>query len=176
MVAAWRNAEGRYNLNMAEARGFGVGSTARPKLWSVALGSAYVMVLGWDIRTTPRSRLEDCGRLVRLMQGVGLTGMAPHDELALRGTDYVLAAPSEGYVLYASVQRHEAPGLRYLPPGRYTLRWLDPARGTEVIGTDVAVAVGDRSWRRPAGIGLESVLYMRRTGPPPDAQVGASRC
>jgi hypothetical protein len=52
MVTAWNNAAARYNLNMSEAANYGTGTTARKKRWAVAMGGAYVMILGMNIAAT----------------------------------------------------------------------------------------------------------------------------
>jgi hypothetical protein len=159
MVSAWNAAAGRYNLNMAEAAGYGNGETARRKSWAVAMGGAYVMALGWDVVTTPAQDLRDCGTLRAFLEAADVSGLAPHDELALGGTRHVLAAPGARYVLYADAAT-EDPGLRGLAAGTYDLAWLDIPSGTTVDQEGAAVAGGDASWSRPAGVGPELALRV----------------
>jgi len=71
MVRAWKDARGKYNLNMSEAKEFGSGKLMRDKCWACAMGGAYVMILEMDIANTSKSDLEDCGRLVRFFECPG---------------------------------------------------------------------------------------------------------
>jgi hypothetical protein len=162
-VNAWEIAAGRYRLNMAEVQGHGTGEEARKKNWACALAGAYVMVLGMDIASTPRSDLEDCGRLVTFMESTDFDRMAPHDELVCAGTEYVLAAPGESYIAYASALAGEM-GLKRLTSGVYDVRWFDCRTGTTVEQVDVEVPGGDLSLPKPAGLGEELAVYVRRTG------------
>ncbi len=164
MVQAWRIARGRYNLNMSEAADFGTGAVLRQKLWACAMGGAYVMVLGMNIADTPKSDLEDCGRLVRFMEATNFNEMAPHDELALGDTQYVLARPGHSYILYTA-QADGKVGVRGMKAGVYELRWFDCATGRSVIQPQVKVAGGNVLWTKPAGVGNELALYVRRCEP-----------
>lgn len=161
MVRAWNNADGRYNLNMAEAAGHGTGATARRKNWAVAMGGAYVMVLGWTIDTTSISDLRGCGRLRRFMELTNFNEMSPHDELRYGGTEYVLALPGDSYIAYASALSGDI-GLRDMTAGLYNFNWYDIISGTTVVETNISVAEGDQTWRKPADIGNELAVYIIR--------------
>ena len=161
VTRAWRSAAGRYNLNLAEAEGWGSGSEARQKAWAAALGGAYVMVLGMDIQSTPTSDLEDCGRLVRFMEGTEFAAMAPRDNLAAGEILYVLAHPGEAYIGYAPVGGG-ALGFEDLRAGDWRLRWLDLASGEEVTTHVTVDDDGDAVWPRPDGIGAEVALSAER--------------
>jgi len=163
VIKAWEEAAGRYNLNMAEANRWGTGAIARKKNWAVAMGGAYVMILGMDIENTPQSDLEDCGRLVRFMESTNFNEMAPHDELAYKGTEYVLALPGESYIAYASDLSDEI-GLRDMKQGTYDFKWYGIENGSTVIQKGVAVHEGDQKWSKPAGIGNELAVYITRAG------------
>lgn len=164
MVTAWRRARGRYNLNLAEGHPDAFGEKARRRAWAAAMGGAYVMHLRWDIANTPVADLEDCGRLVRFMEATELVAMAPHDELAHAGTQYVLAQPGRSYIAYAA--NGPAPlGLKGLDAGRYDLTWFDPATGARVERSGLEVGAGDQAWARPAEIGDEAALHVRRSPP-----------
>lgn len=162
-VKAWRLAAGRYNVTMAEAPDFGVGQRARRKMWACAMAGAYVMVLDMDIASTPPSDLEDCGRLVRFFERTEFYEMAPHDELAWKDTEYVLACPGDSYIAYTSRGRGLV-GLRGLRPGTYRMRWMDCATGKEVVWRGIRVKSGEAAWSKPKGLGREIVVYVRRTG------------
>ncbi|MBL7154635.1 MAG: hypothetical protein ISS79_13055, partial [Phycisphaerae bacterium] len=160
---AWKDARGRFNLNMSEAKEFGSGKALRDKSWACAMGGAYVMILEMDIAGTPRSDLEDCGRLVRFFESTNFDQMAPHDELAFAGTKYVLARPGDSYIAYAPNLDGEI-GLKGLKPGRYDLRWFDCATGKEVVQKAVKAAAANQTWPRPQGIGKELAVHIRRAG------------
>ncbi|UCG57100.1 MAG: serine hydrolase [Phycisphaerales bacterium] len=161
MVEAWKRAKGRYNLNMSEAADFGSGAQARKKCWACAMAGAYVMILRMDIATTPKSDLEDCGRLVHFFESTNFNEMSPHDELAFAGTQYVLALPGDSYIAYASGLRGKI-GLKQMEAGKYEFRWFDCSIGEEVIQKEVDVAEGGRSWDKPEGMGDELAVYVRR--------------
>jgi CubicO group peptidase (beta-lactamase class C family) len=163
MIAAWRAAAGRYNLNMSEGPG-GRGATIRKKLWAIAMGGAYCMVLYDEldgIRETPLDELQDQGRLVRFFESTNVNEMAPHDELHFAGTEYVLANPGKSYIAYASNLSGEI-GLRDMSTGTYDFAWFDIKNGTSVRQIGVRVAAGNQIWASPAGIGQELVVYIRR--------------
>lgn len=161
VVRAWRDANGRYNLNMSEAKGFSTGKSMRDKCWACAMGGAYVMILDMDIASTPKSDLEDCGRLVRFFESTNFNEMEPHDELAFAGTKYVLANPGDSYIAYAADLAGEI-GLKDLEPGAYDLQWFDCATGKEVVQKAVKVAAGNQGWATPEGIGTELAVYIKR--------------
>ena len=159
MVTAWDLADGRYQINMTEAAGYGTGSEARRKSWACAMGGAYVMILGMDVLTTAISDLEDCGRLVGFFESTGFDRMEPRDDLALAGTDWVMAADDGESILYASDLAGSL-GRRDLAPGLYDLRWFDCATGFEVIQSSVPVVGGDAVWSKPGGLGPEVAAHL----------------
>jgi hypothetical protein len=163
LVKAWKQAKGRYNLNMSEAADWGMGAESRKKCWGCAMAGAYVMILGMDIASTAKSDLDDCGRLVRFFESTDLQQMSPHDELALAGTQYVLAHQGGSYIAYASQLQGEI-GLKNMQAGVYKFRWIDCATGSEVTKENVAVPTGDRSWDKPDRFGSELAVYIERTG------------
>lgn len=160
VVQARRDAKGRYSLNLAEAADWGTGSESRKKCWACAMGGASVMVLGMDIASTPVSDLRDCGNVVRFFEAVDLDGMEPHDELAYTGTQYVLAKPGERYLAYTSSGGQV--GITGVPPGNYAFRWFDCVTGNTVTQDKVQVFSGSRPWAKPAEIGPEVAVYIRR--------------
>ncbi|MBW8042242.1 MAG: DUF4038 domain-containing protein [Planctomycetes bacterium] len=161
MVSTFKSAQGKYNLNMSEAADYGVGEKARKKSWACAMGGAYVMILGMDIAATTESDLRDCGRLVRFFESTNFNEMSPHDELRYGGTKYVLALPGTSYIAYTPNLRGKI-GLRGMSAGNYEFRWFDCATGQRVLQTKVTVAAGDKTWSKPAGIGNELAVYIRR--------------
>ncbi len=171
-VTAFRKAAARYNLNLAEANWWGSGREARQKAWAVAMGGAYVMAYQMDIDSTPKSDLEDCGRLVRFMEATDFHRMEPRDDLAAGDTLYVLAQPGTSYIAYAA-NGSGALGLNGLEPGSYRLRWMDATNGREVV-EEVSVIGSSARWRRPVGIGEEAAVYVRKLLPMATETVVAS--
>jgi len=161
MVAAFKQAKGRYSLNMSEAAEYGVGEVARKKSWACAMGGAYVMILGMDIAATSKSDLEDCGRLVRFLESTNFNQMSPHDELAFAGTKYVLARPGFSYIAYAPKLQGEI-GLKGMTRGTCEFCWFDCVTGKEVRQARVNIKTGDQSWKKPRSIGAELAVYIRR--------------
>jgi len=163
MKTAWQNAEGKYNLNMSEAGNYGSGKTARLKNWAIAMGGAYVMILFMDIESTATSDLIDLGRLSEFMASTNFNDMAPHDELALSDTQYVLASPGDSYIAYTS-DYSSGMGLKGMEGGEYTFKWFDPQSGDAMRLEKVLVEAGDRTWTRPAEMtGDEFVFYLKRS-------------
>jgi hypothetical protein len=162
VVQAWRSAAKRYNLNMAEARNYGTGTTARKKSWAVAMGGAYVMAYQWDIAHTAISDLKSCGRLRHFMESTNFNEMSPHDELKHGGTEYVLALPGESYIAYASNLAHDI-GLKDMTAGTYEFQWYDIANDKSVVQSNVRVVAGNHTWRKPSNIGNELAVYVKRS-------------
>jgi len=166
VLTAWRRAGGRYNLNLAEAKHWGSGFTARRKMWSAAMAGAYVMILDMHIADTPPSEMEACGRLVEFMESTPFQVMQPRDDLAGGDARYVMARLGEGYLIYADSATGPV-GLTRIPAGLYRLRWLD-IRGGQQRETLVEIpADGEATWPRPEGVGRELALYVRRVGEAP---------
>ncbi len=162
VVQAWRDARGRYSLNLSEAADWGTGAESRRKCWACAMGGASVMILGMDIAGTAAGDLRDCGDVVRFFALVGdLYGMEPHDELAHGGTKYVLASPGVRYIAYAPDATGQI-GLKQMKAGRYSFLWFDCITGMTVSQESVDVAEGDGLWRQPARIGAEAAVYIKR--------------
>jgi len=164
VVRAWQDAKGRYSLNLSEAAEWGSGAELRRKCWACAVGGASVMILRMDIASTPESDLRDCGNVVRFFERVDLRGMEPHDELAFGGSRYVLARPGERYVAYTADGQARI-GLKDMRAGKYRFSWFDCMTGQEILQKSVDVARGSQAWPRPAGIGDEAAVYIRRISP-----------
>jgi hypothetical protein len=173
MVQAFNTAAGRYNLNLSEAASWGSGATARRKAWAAAMGGAYVMGLGMDVAGTPLSDLQDLGRLRVFMEGTEFVRMSPRDDLANGATQYVLADPDRSYIVYAS-NLSGSLGLKSITAGTYEFMWFDVVTGAAAFQTRT-LAAGNQVWSKPAGIGNELALYIRRvdaqttTNAPPTA-------
>jgi len=164
MVTAWNNASGRYNLNMSESlnQPGKTGDALRKENWAIAMGGAYVMVLGMDIQNTDLNDLHDLGRLRSFMESTNFNTMAPHDELAFGGTEYVLGNPGSSYIAYASFLTGDI-GLKGMTPGAYDFNWYDVTNGNIVVQTNVNLPAGDQTWSTPFGIGNELAVFIERT-------------
>ena len=163
MVSTFKQAKGRYNLNMSEAAEYGTGQIARKKSWACAMGGAYVMILEMDIAATAKSDLKDCGSLVRFFESTNFNEMSPHDELKFAGTKYVLAQPGRSYIAYSPELQGKI-GLKDMRRGTYEFRWFDCVTSKEVRQAEVNVKAGDQSWKKPGGLGRELAVYIRRIG------------
>ncbi len=163
MVKAWKDAAGRYNLNMSEAADHGTGKTARLKNWASAMGGAYVMLLEMDIASTSKSDMLDCGRLVSFFESTDFYRMAPHDALRFADTEYVLALPGESYIAYTS-KASEGIGLKNMAEGLYKFTWVDCATGRIWSKEHVRVESGTQEWKIPAGFGNEIAVYISKEG------------
>ena len=161
LVKVWKDAAGRYNLNMSEPHDYGTGAEARKKSWACAMGGAYVMILGMDIDNTSVSDLKDCGYLVTFMESTDFNVMAPHDELAFGGTEYVLAFPGDSYIAYSSNLSGDI-GLKNMDAGIYNLRWYDPTNGEAFEQAGIRVEEGNQTWKKLTNIGKEVAVYIKR--------------
>lgn len=163
MVTAWQNAAGQYNLNMSEVPWgkTGTGAESRIKSWAMVMGGAYVMVNGMDIESTDVSDLEDMGRIVRFFESTNFYEMAPHDELKYGGTDYVLAKQGDSYVAYALNLSGDI-GLKDMSAGTYNINWFDCVTGKSIAQNNVKVGAGVQTFSKPAGIGSELAVYIKR--------------
>ncbi len=164
-VAAWKNVNGRVNINMSEfadssfgKKPFsGTGDSLRRKIWAIAMGGGYSMILGMDIESTPVADLQACGHLVRFMESTRFNRTSPRDDLARGDTDYVLAAPGQVYVAYGDSGGRL--GLN-LSAGRYRVRWFNPRNGGWADEEDRSLADGEQRFSRPASFSDEAVLYL----------------
>ncbi len=163
-VEAWQRVGGRVNVNMAEfadsrmgGPSSGTGDVLRDKVWSIAMGGGYSMILGMDIASTPVSDLETCGRLVRFMQATRFSRTSPRDDLARANTTYVLADPGKTYIAY--LRTGDTFGVQ-MEAGRYHVAWYDCTRGDWVDGGTQQVAAGLRVEDVPAGLGRPVAVYL----------------
>jgi hypothetical protein len=114
--------------------------------------------------------LDDLRRLQDFMETTPFNRMAPlfANNGALTnakrdGTKYILANQSAGlYILYGDTNTTKL-GVNAAPQGTYKLEWFDPVDGTAPPAqTGTVGANGIASFTKPAGIGNEAVLYMRK--------------
>ena len=122
------------------------------------------MINGMDIENTAITDLEDCGRMVDFFKSTDFWRMAPDDELAYEDSEYVLADRGKAYIVY-SAELQDAMGLKQLPAGRWSLKWLDVANGTIVETTHLQTQTSAYAWPKPKALGPEVVISLRRYNP-----------
>lgn len=163
LVKLWREAAGRYSINLSECAEYGFGEEARRKHWAAALAGAYTMPIEWtfaDPATPSGADLQTCGHVVKFMEETELVGMAPHPELARVGTKYVLAAPGHRYIAYGW-DASQPLGIAALPAGRYALTWLAPATGKRAQET-LRLREGDAHFQAPSDFSGDVALRAVR--------------
>ena len=119
------------------------------------------MVFRDDIASTPIGVLKDHGRMVNFFEATNFNEMAPHDELALEATQYILADPGNSYILFGRTPSRQGLGVKDLVEGIYDLRWFDPVTGAWLVQHNVPLAAGDQAFALPPGIGTEVALHIR---------------
>jgi hypothetical protein len=159
MVKAWRLARGRYGLCMSEAADHM--TDLRRKNWACGMGGAHAMALKMSIHDTPSEALKACRIQQRFFESTDFVTMAPHDELASAGTQWVLADPRRSYLAYAAKLTGHI-GLKNTTAGTYDLTWVDCVTGGTVKQAGVSVAGGNATFPKPAAIGSELAVWIRR--------------
>jgi Big-like domain-containing protein len=169
LVEAWRNAAGRYGLNMSEDMHHrqlcesGDRAGVRQRNWAAAMAGTYVMVFGIDGARTPAEWLQDCRRLQQFFESTDFYRMGNTDELKHDETEFVLAAPGLSYILYSTGAKTSL-GLKSVAAGEYDLRWFDCVTGQRIEQIGMRLSSGDQSWPKPQGLGGEVALYLKRRG------------
>jgi hypothetical protein len=173
MVAHWEQAAGRYVVLNTEVDKYpAVGATSRLYGWTSAMANMYAAIAYHrpDKNNVPRETFVHDGRIRTFMEGTDFHRMAPRSDLKHGSTLYVLASDAGSCIAYSHDAAQDM-GLRNLQAGTYLLRWLDSVDG-DTVEQVVAVPAGDQAWPRPAGIGPETALYVKRLDgvAPPDVR------
>ncbi len=161
-VAAWNDVGGLKNVNVAEFQPTPTGSDLRRKVWAIAMGGGYSMIVFMDIASTPVNDLQVCGRLVQFMEATRFNETSPADSLARGNTDYVLASPGEVYIAYGDSGGSLGVNVQ---AGDYRVKWYDPVDGDAVDLGVVSLAAGDQTFAKPGAIGSEGALYLATEAP-----------
>jgi hypothetical protein len=74
--------------------------------------------------------------------------------------DMFFALPGTSYIAYTPSLRIKI-GLKNMIGGNYEFRWFDCATGKGVLQSQT-IAAGDQTWSKPAGIGEEVAVHIRR--------------
>ncbi|MCX8036713.1 MAG: DUF5060 domain-containing protein [Candidatus Sumerlaeia bacterium] len=165
----WGQAQGRYNLLLAQSWPVTHGADQRQKSWAVAMAGAYFMhamptsnkTQVYDMERTPVEEFQTMGHVARFMESVAeLTRMAPRDDLRNGQTQWVLAAPDSGAYVAYSYNATENLGLKGVKEGDYRLRWMDCVSGATREESGIVAIGGDMVWFKPKGFGNEVALYV----------------
>jgi hypothetical protein len=161
MVSYWNTARGRYNINMQGCKGLDSSDTThvRKGCWAIAMGGGYILIAHINPFERPTSLFQDCGRLVRFMESINLSEMAPHDEVVTSGTGYCLANLGSEYVIYlpdgssVTVDLSDA-------TGALNVEWYDPKDGT-YYDEGTVIGGGNESFTSP--FSGDALLYIVST-------------
>lgn len=140
------------------------GEQSRRYMWSCALTGLHTLEAyhhAGGPRPTHADTLRDDGLIRQFMEQTEFYRMHSQDELAHGSTKWVLAQPGESYIAY-TYDYSAGMGLKNLPGGTYDLLWFDTETGASVTQKAVAVKGGNTTWSRPAGIGNEIALDVKR--------------
>ncbi|MFT5534588.1 MAG: hypothetical protein ACI802_002836 [Candidatus Paceibacteria bacterium] len=150
--------------------------------WATALSGGYVMMYNafecnnsaalCSNNPAPDSdptdaMFDDLRRLTLFMESTQFNRMAPLFDTALMnaktdGTKYILANQTAGlYILYGDSNTTKL-GVRNASAGTYLLTWVDPVSGLTVDQTATVAPGGLSSFDKPASIGPEAALYLRK--------------
>lgn len=132
---------------------------SRRYMWSAAMTGLQNLEAYHPIWKTDLDMLSDDGRIRVFMEQTDFYRMESRDDLAAGDAKWALARPGESYIVYADRGSSEV-GVKNLPAGQYDLLWFDTTTGTQCRQTLTATDQG--TWPRPAEVGCEVALYLRR--------------
>jgi hypothetical protein len=141
------------------------GEQSRRYMWSCAMTGLHTLEAyhhAGGPKPTDDATLRDDGLVRRFMEQTDFYRMESRDALAAGSTKWVLARPGESYIAY-TYDYWGPMGLRDLPPGQYDFLWFDPVSGIQIEQRAVAVSSSDASWVKPASLGSEVAVYLKRT-------------
>ncbi|MDO8544246.1 MAG: hypothetical protein Q7S40_27725 [Opitutaceae bacterium] len=134
---------------------------SRIYMWSSVMTGQHTMESGHDVLR--RGNLLDAdGHIARFMEQTDFHTMQPSDSRAAQSTKWVLAG-RDSYIAYTYAYEG-AMGLKGLRAGNYRLLWLDTVTGKSVTRDQVSVSGGEAAWQKPAELGNELALYVKRHG------------
>lgn len=128
--------------------------------WASVMTGQHSMESGHDV-IRRANLLEADGHVARFMEQTDFHAMRPSDSRAAQSTRWVLASPQDSYIAYTYAYEG-AMGLKGLRAGNYRLLWLDTVSGRTVVVERASVSGGDVAWQKPAELGNEVALYVRR--------------
>ncbi|MBM3333999.1 hypothetical protein FJY63_04995, partial [Candidatus Sumerlaeota bacterium] len=163
LVGHVKEAAGRYVLfDMEVDKHPSTGAQSRLYAWTAAMAGVYGAINSHrpDKTAAPRETFEDDGRLRAFMETTDFFRMSPNSDLKYGSTLYVLANAPNSYVAYSHSATQNM-GIRNLAAGTYLLRWFDTTDG-DTIERMVTISPGDHAWPKPAEMGTEVALYVKR--------------
>ncbi len=105
--------------------------------------------------------LYEDGYIANFMEKTDFHTMWHRNDLAAGSTKWVLANPGNSYILY-TYDYKENMGVIGMFQGRYDLLWLDTETGETVVQRNLQVNWGENTWKKPATIGNEIALYIKK--------------
>ncbi len=161
MVTAWKNAQGRYSVMMAESvdHGNSTRTTCRQKNWASAMGGANIMILRMDGTSAYNSKMRDCKTLIDFFESTNFNTMSPRDDLGNQGT-WVLANPGNAYIAYRTATG--AFTLSGISAGKYAVTWFDTISGV-TLTQSVNLNNGKHTLAKPHSIGNEAAVWVNKT-------------
>ncbi len=161
-IEALKKAESKYQIIYSESTAMKTDVDGmRRHAWAVAMAGLMPMLLQMDIASTPVEALQQCRRLQTFFEATDFWTMHSHDELKHAGTKYVLADPGRSYIAYADNLTDKL-GIKNLPPGKYTVTWLDCRTGKSANMDRAVSTAGDHVFDKPQEIGSECAAWIRR--------------
>lgn len=134
---------------------------SRRYMWSCAMAGMHTLEAYHNTDKASDAILRDDGRIAQFMEQTDFYTMKPNDELAAGSSRWVLANPGKSYIAYS----HDCKGpmgVKGMTAGTYDLMWFDATNGKTIKQADVAASAGEAGWLKPAGLGKEIALYIRR--------------
>ncbi|MFS8068503.1 MAG: hypothetical protein ACMG6S_19260 [Byssovorax sp.] len=154
-------------------------TTMRKSHWATALAGGYLLMYNSfecqetaalcgaaplasaDPHDPSDATLGDLRRLQQFMESTRFNEMTSSDTLKAGVTKWVLANPTKSlYVLYSDASTGDL-GVTGLSAGSYALTWFNPITGAVVNQTKTLLA-GTNTFLKPAGIGSEAALFLRK--------------
>lgn len=174
LLQAWINSQDRYSLNLSEDHIHGSALVPeknregiRKRNWAAAMTGTHIMILGMDIKNTPKEWLNDCKTLQTFFESTNVNQMHPCDHLSSGETNYVLANEGFDYILYSS-KTEKGLGITNIPDGTYSFFWLDCVTGSKNENKNILLQNDHHLWKKPSGFGSEIALYIRREDKRPE--------
>ena len=133
---------------------------SRRYTWAAAMTGMHSLEEGHNVMAFAHL-LPDDGRVVKFMEQTDFHAMQPRNALAAGSTKWVLANPGKSYIAY-TYDYSARMGLSDLPTGIYDLLWFDPQTGVQVSQKGVKAKGGESTWSKPATMGNEVALYVKR--------------
>lgn len=137
------------------------GTRARRYMWACAMTGTHTLEAYLHADSGNKTTLKECGYINQFMEQTEFYKMSPRDDLANGSTNWVLAKPGDCYIAY-TYEYKDAMGIKSLVAGDYDLLWFNTLNGKTVRQLGVTVPWGNVTWKKPATMSDELVLYVKR--------------